>query len=224
METRKRVWIAALCLLSAAVLTIGLRLHVARVQAATLPAQAAPLRSTSPDAHFVNASLREAAVRNAILLDDDAGATRVTGNQQTSRVVFPPVEQFTLTPPNPAQNINKTTLAVRFGAGAENLPSQIVLTLGSQQVTVQRSDEAPNTYVAALNFDWQTFAKEQEQRKQAAANGKMVAVFSGRKFLRTEPMQFMEPGQIQEALQSHQSIQLSPDMLLDGPTNVVNDH
>jgi hypothetical protein len=223
MKTFKRVWIPALCLLSATTITIGLRLHVTRVEAATRTAQAGLVLSSRPVAHFANTSLR-ATVPNAILLDDDGSPTRVEGNGQTGRLVFPPVEQFTLTPSNPAQHFGKTALAVRFGTGAERLPSEILMTLGSQHVTVQRSGEDPNTYIAAINFDWQTFASEQEQRKQAAAAGKMVAVFSGRKFVRMEPMEFMDPAQIQGALQSHQPLELSPGMLTDGPISIVPDH
>ena len=221
METRKRVWIAGLCLLSVTVLTIGLRRHITHVQAATLPPHTISMSPAASATHVTNARLRTAAVRNAILLDD-ADTTRIT--EHPDRIVFPPVEQFTLTPPNPAQHITKTTLAVRFGTGVEKLPAQFPMVLGTQQVMVQRSDEAPNTYVTKVNFDWQAFAKEQAQRKEAASHGKMAPIFQGRRFIRTEPMHFMDPAQIEEALRSRQPLQVSPDMLMDGPLNLPNDH
>ncbi len=223
METRKRVWIAGLCVLSVTVLTISFRHHVTYVQAATLPPHAISMSSAALATHMTNAPLRAAAVGNAILLDDTDTA-RVTGVKQPGRIVFPPVEQFTLTPPNPAQRINETTLAVRFGTGVEKLPAQFPMVLGTQHVMVQRSDEAPDTYVTKVNFDWQAFAKEQAQRKEAASHGKMVPIFHGRRFIRAEPMQFMDPAQIEGALQSQRPLQLSPDMLMDGPLNLSNDH
>jgi hypothetical protein len=223
METRKRVWIAGLCLLSATVLISGFRHHITYVRAATLPPHAISMSSAALAPHLTNALLRAAAVRNAIL-QEDTNTTRVTGAEKPGRIVLPPVEQFTLTPPNSAQRINKTTLAVRFGTGVEKLPAQFPMVLGTQHVIVQRSDEAPDTYVTKVNFDWQAFAKEQAQRKEAASHGKMVPIFHGRRFTRTEPMQFMDPAQIEGALQSQQPLQLSPDMLMDGPLNLSNDH
>jgi len=223
METRKRVWIAALCLLSATFLISGFRHHITDVRAATLPPHAISMSSAALAPHMTNAGLRAAAVRNAIL-QEDTDTTRVTGVKQPGRIVLPPVEQFTLTPPNAAQRINKTTLAVRFGTGVEKLPAQFPMVLGTQHVIVQRSDEAPDTYVTKVNFDWQAFAKEQAQRKEAASHGKMVPIFHGRRFTRTEPMQFMDPARIEGALQSQQPLQISPDMLRGGPLNLPNDH
>jgi len=224
METRKRGWIAGLCLLSATVVTIGFRQHITDVRAATLPPHAIAMPSAALAPHMTNARLRAAAARNTILLDD-TDTTRVTGVKQPGPIIFPPVEQFTLTPPNSAQGINKTTLAVRFGTGVEKLPAQFSMVLGTQHVMVRRSDEAPDTYVTKVNFDWQTFAREQAQRKEAASHGKMVPIFHGRRFIRTEPMQFMEPAQIEGALQSRQPLQISPEMLMGGPLNrLPNDH
>ncbi len=214
MKSRKRVWTAALCLLSATVITISLKARPAGVQAGNPPTQVSRAMSAQPMARIANASLRAAVVRNAMMLDDDAAPTRVAGSQLGDRTIFPQVEEFTLTPPNPAQGIDQTVLSVRFPEGpATKLVSSVPITLGTQNVILQRSPDNPSLFVAALDFDWQKFAEEQAQRKVAAAQGRMVPVFDGRKFVRTERMQFIEPAQIQQALQLHQAIHFSPQIL-----------
>ena len=114
MKSRKQVWIAALCLLLATVITLGFRARLASDRPASTPAHASRAMSTQPVAHLANASLRAAEVRNAMMLDDDAGLTRVGARQQSNRPVLPQVEEFTLTPPNPAQQIFQSFLSVRF--------------------------------------------------------------------------------------------------------------
>jgi hypothetical protein len=189
MKSRRYVWIAALCLLSTTVITLSFKGRLASVHAAgTPPPHASRAMSAQPVAHLANASLRAAEVRNAMILDD-AGSIRVKSSQQNSPTIFPPVEEFTLTPPNPAQGIQKTILSVRFPeASAEKLASQIPITLGSQNVVLQRSVDDPSLFSTSFDFNWQTFAQEEEQRKEGAIAGRMVPIFEGRRFIRTERM------------------------------------
>ncbi len=226
MKSRKQVWIATLCLLLATVITLGFRARLASVHAASTPVHASRAMSAQPVVHLANASLRAAEVRNAMMLDDDAGSMRVAAHQQNNRPVLPQVEEFTLTPPNPAQGTDQSFLSVRFPElAAEKLASRIPITLGSQNVVLQRSADDPSLFSTWLDFNWQTFAQEQEQRKQAANEGRMVPVFHGRRLLRTERMQFVDPAEIEGALQSHQPIQFSGDVLLASSTvNVFPDH
>jgi hypothetical protein len=227
MKSRKLMWIAALCVLSATVITVSLRARSAGVLAAQHSVSRASL--AQPAVYMSNASLRAAAVSNAMLLDDDGAPTRVTESQENSQTIFPPVEEFTLTPPNPAQGINKTILSVHFAqAQAERLASQIPMKLAGQSVLLQRSADDPSTFVTSLDFNWQRFAEEQAQRKEGASRGMMVPVFDGRRFVRTEKMAFVEPSEIQQALQSHQPVQFPGDALM-GPDgfdgfNVFPDH
>ena len=128
MKSRKLVWIAALCVLSAGVITISLRTHSTAVLAAQHSVSRASL--AQPAAYMSSASLRAAAISNALLSDEAGSAQRVSLNLQRNRSRLPPVEEFTLTPPNPALNITKT-VAVRFPElPAEKLASQIPMTLG----------------------------------------------------------------------------------------------
>ncbi len=226
MRSRKRISIAVLCLLSATIVAMSLKGRPAAVHAAAPAAHLTRAMSTQPIAHLSNAELRAAVVRNVMMLDGDAAPTRVSGNMSDNRPVLPQVEEFTLTPPNPAQGVNQTTLSVRFPAAqAANLAERIPLTLGRQKVVLQRSSDDPNSFVASLNFDWQTFAREQQRRSEAASQGKMVPVFSGRRFIRLERMQFVDPAQIQDAVESHQPVQFTGGVLLGSPdVPVFPDH
>lgn len=223
MKSRKRIWIAALCLLSATVVTISLKARSASIQAAT-PAHVSRAMSIQPVAHLTDAALRAVSVRNAMMWDDD-GPIRVTASQQSNQIIFPQVEQYTLIPPNPAQGISKTILSVRFAeSAAEHLPTQIPMKLAGQSVVLQRSPVNPSSFVTSFDFNWQRFAQEQAQRKEGASQGMMVPVFDGRRFLRSERMQFVEPSEIQNALQSHQPLQFSPGVLTGSTLPVFPDH
>ena len=150
----------------------------------------------------------------------------MSGNlQATANPILPPVEEFTLTPPNPEQGIAKTTIAIRFaGDAAEKLPAQFPMTLIKQHVILERSAGDARTFVTSADFDWKAFDQQQALRQQAASKGKMVPVFEGRRFIRMEKMQFLDPAKIMGALQSHQSIRFSPGILNSGTDTVVPDH
>jgi hypothetical protein len=224
MKSRKLVWIGVLCALSATVIIISHRAGSIGVSGALHSVSRASL--AQPAAYMSNAALRAAAVSNAMLLDDDADPMRVTAGQQANRSVLPEVEEFTLTPPNPAQSISKTILSVRFPElAAKQLASFIPMKLGSQNVVLQRAAMDPRVFITSFDFDWQSFAQEQTQRKEGASRGRMVPVFNGRHFVRTEKMQFVDPTQIESALQSHQPIQFSGDVLLgSSDVDVFPDH
>lgn len=223
MKLRKRLSIVGLCLLSATVVVVTMRAHSNAVLAAQNHTNRAAL--AQPATYLPNAAMRNAAMAGAMMLDDDGSPLRVSGNLNGRRPLLPPVEEFTLTPPNPEKGINKTTLSVKFdGAQAEKLASQLPMTLGTQHVVMQRSSDDPAVFSAQVDFDWQTFAKEQELRKEAAAKGRTVSMFDGRQFIGKEPMQFLEPSQILSALQTHQPIQFSGDLLAGSPVDVFPDH
>ena len=98
MKSRKLVWIAALCLLSATVITVSLRARPTGVLAAQHSISRASL--AQPAAYMSSASLRAAAISNALLSDEAGSALRVSLNmQRISGPLLPPVEEFTLTPP-----------------------------------------------------------------------------------------------------------------------------
>lgn len=221
MKSRIPLWIAVVCLLSAAVITIGLKTRSA-VHAAT-SAQSSHAMSVKSVAPLSDAALHAALAPQAVL--DTDGAMRVTGTQ-APRTIFPPVQEFTLTPPNPATGLTKTVFSVRFPqTQAASMPSTIPMTLANQKVVLQRSPDEPGTFLTALNFDWKLFAEEQAERKSAASQGKMVPIFEGRKYRGRERMQFVEPEEIQQALESHQPLQFSSHALVGSAGfNVFPDH
>ena len=225
MTSRKRVWIAVLCLLVAAIATITFGLRLRSVHAATSPNQISSGSFTSPVAHIANASLRMAPVATPMLMDDDPEPMRVAGSELNGRVIFPQVQEFILTPPDPSRGVDQTILQVRFPASAtRSMPAVIPIQIGSQSVLLQRSITNPGTLVSAFDFDWDKFIAEQTMRKAASAQGRMIPEFNGRKFVQTEPMQFIEPAQIEQALQQHQALHFQPQMLLGSTINVFPDH
>ncbi|MGA2373735.1 MAG: hypothetical protein ABSG11_24025 [Candidatus Korobacteraceae bacterium] len=137
-------------------------------------------------------------------------------------VDLPPVEEFILTPPNPG---HKTKLAVRFApTSAGRLASSVRAILGDQSVVWQRSSDDPAIYSTFVDFDWSAFAREQARRQVQAEEGKLIPVFEGHRLQRVERMQFVDPEEIRQALQSHQPIRFTPLVLQGDPLNIVPDH
>jgi hypothetical protein len=138
---------------------------------------------------------------------------------------LPPVQEFILTPPNPGLRVYKTSLSVRFAEpAAERLAAVIPMTLGGQRLVLRRSADDPDVYSAAVDFNWEAFAREQQQRQELASSGKLVPVFEGHRVLRMEPMQFVDPEEIRQALQSHQPIRFTSQVLQSDPGNIIPDH
>jgi len=101
MKSRKQVSIAALCLLSATIITISLKARPSAVSAATAVHVSRAMMAARPVAHLANAKLRAAAIRNAMLLDYDAAPQRDSVTvQRNSSSNPPPVENLiqTLSP------------------------------------------------------------------------------------------------------------------------------
>ncbi len=214
---RKQLWIATLFLLAAFVMTVSFQRRPA-VQADGI-ATAVPAPSASFGTHLVNASLRSTAGAPLLLMADDASSQPVSVTvQRKPNPNLPPVEEFTLMPPNPEQKSYKTTLTVRFaGHAAEKLRSQIPFTLGDQRVVLQCSASDPNIFSTQVDFDWNAFAQEQQKRKELASTGKQIPVFEGHRFVRMDNVEFVDPGEIQGALQSHEPLEFTPKAIEGTP-------
>ncbi len=138
---------------------------------------------------------------------------------------LPPVEEFVLTPPNPAVKVYKTTLSLRFSSrAAERLAASVTTNLGDQRVLFQRSADDPAIYSAAVDFNWNAFTEEQERRQAMANDGTTIPVFDGHRLQRMERMQFIDPAEIRQALQSHQPIHFTSQVLQGNPVSVLPDH
>jgi hypothetical protein len=214
MKSRKQAWSIALCLLAAMALAIGLRARSTTAQSSVQPAPQSKLQSriTGP---LVAASLPATMVPTSVLFAEAAFGGQNSNDGVKQNPQLPPVEEFTLTPPNPDRKMYKTTLAVRFPElPAEGLASQIPMTLGDQHVVLQRSNDDSRIFSAAVDFDWKAFAREQQQRKDLANTGREIPVFQGRRFVRMDKIHFVDPVDIENAVQSHQPIQFGSPILL----------
>lgn len=223
MKSRKQRFILVLCLLSA--LSIALA-FTARSGAIKGIGQHDRTALVQPAAYISNPSLGAAVAAEAMFLDRP-GDQRLTATMQSNGGhTLPTAEEFTLTPPNPAENISKTTLSVRFPESeAKKLPSLLPMTLGDQHVVLQRSAEVPELFSTLVDFNWTLFIKQQQHRKELANEGKTVPIYKGRDFVRRERVQFIDPAGIQKALQSHQPVRFSPLILLGGDlVTIVPDH
>ncbi len=184
MKSRKRTWIAALCLLSVTVITISLKARSGSVLAAQHPAS--QLSIAPPATYISNPSIRAAAIADATLMaGDESSAQHVAAAlMPEANPYLPAVEEFALTPPNPALDINQTTLAVRFQESVvAKLGSQIPMTLGGQRVVLRRSADDKTVFSTQVDFDWAAFVKQQQHRKELASLGTVVPVYKGRIFV-----------------------------------------
>jgi hypothetical protein len=214
MKSRTQVWIVGGCLLAATVVTIGLRARSTTSHSSRQSFRRATEFQAQP--HLSTVALRSVTVAPPMVLG--SGVPHVLhaapAKKPRQNPDLPTVEEFVLTPPNPALKIYKTQLSVRFpGLAAEGLAAVMPLTLGNQNVVLRRSADDPAVFTAAVDFDWKTFAKEQQQRKDLANTGREIPVFEGHQFVRMDTIHFVEPDEIRNAVQTHQSIQFTPQIL-----------
>jgi hypothetical protein len=222
MKSQKRIWIAALCLLSVSVIAVSLRVRARSVLAAQHSGSRASI--AQPATYIANASIRAAAISDATMLaSDESSAQRVSSTLMgDANPYLPAVEEFALTPPNPALNMDKTTLAVRFHESVvAQLGERLPMTLGGQRVVLQRSAQDHNVFSTQVDFDWAAFLKQQQHRQELANLGTVVPVYKGRIFLRRDKMQFLDPAKIEAAVQSHQTLRFSPQILAGGDNITV---
>jgi hypothetical protein len=151
---------------------------------------------------------------NPLLFDEDPVQSRQPSSGISIHRSPPPAEEFELTPADPAHKVFKTKLSVRFPqASADGLPSSFRLELGSQKVVLRRSADDPVVFSAAIDFDFETFAREQQRRADLANQGRMIPVFDGRQFVRMDNIQFLDPQEIRRAVELHQSLKFTPQIL-----------
>ncbi len=224
MTLLKPSWTVAVCLLATMAIVVGFKMRPTVAQAGRLLTHG-PKQATGtiirPAVPLLGAFLSRPVVPVSVVFD----AASQPPSETEADVSLPPVEEIILTPPNPGLDVRKTTLSLRFDAGtAERLAAALPMTLGNQRVVLQRSTDDPAIYFAAVDFDWDAFAREQQQRQESASSGKLIPVFEGHRLLRMEPMQFVDAEQIHEALQSHQSIRFTPQVLQGDASNIIPDH
>lgn len=227
MKLRKHSWSVVVCLLVAVSVTVSFEVRSTVAHAGLRVAQqpkGATRIAVLPTSYLLSSPLSSAIVpASGVSTVAAVGQTSVTESKTTPDLPF--IEEFILTPPNPGLRTYKTNMSLRFAeTAAAGLDVVIPITLGDQSVVLQRSADDPCIYSAAVDFNWEGFAREQRQRQNLANSGKLIPVFEGHRFVRMERMQFVDPEQILQALQSHQSIQFTPQVLQGDPTNIIPDH
>ena len=75
-----------------------------------------------------------------------------------------------------------------------------------------------------VDFNWNGFAQEQARRQELASEGATIPVFDGHRLQGTQSMQYVDPSEIREALQSHQSLHFTPQVLQGNPLDIIADH
>ena len=226
MKSRKLKLSIAMCLFAAMALTAGFRVQsaIARpgVHSSLNQSQTgggSALVKSSP--HFLAASLRPDMLLNPLLFDEDPVQSRQPSSGMSIHRSPPPAEEFELTPADPAHKVFKTKLSVRFPqASADGLPSSFRVELGSQNVVLRRSADDPAVFSAAINFDFETFAREQQRRADLVNQGRMIPVFDGRQFVRMDNIQFVDPQEIRQAVNLHQSLRFTPQILEGADFNI----
>ncbi len=216
------VWLGAVIVI---VIVLGFKVKPPSVQA-SLGSVAEPKQAfvAQPAAPELSASLAAAGLSMSA-----RQAESVTGQptqaEAGASVDLPPVEEFILTPPNPGHNMYKTNLAIRFApTAAERLASSVPARLGDQSVVWQRSADDPAIYSTSVDFDWNALTQEQARRQIQAEEGKLIPVFEGHRLLRMERMQFVDPEEIRQALQSYHPIRFTPQVLQGDPLSIVPGH
>lgn len=178
-----------------------------------------PRITIEPVPQLAAVSLWNRALPFASLLSQTPGESRATRNP-----VLPDAEEFVLTPADPSVHNSKTILSVRFApAAAQKLNSSIPMMLSKQYVVLQRSADDPGLFSTPIDFDWLAFASEQQARKDAAYQGRMVPMFEGRHFIGTERMQYLDPEDISNALQKQQPLHFSKHIFDSSPANIDPD-
>ena len=227
MKSRKRLSsLSALCLLSALIIAVTLRARPSSVHAAHPSAEASRAMLDKAAGHLMNASLRSAVAPDTVLLSDEPNLEGVSAAlQHYANPYLPPIEEFTLTPPNASLKQYKTTISVRFESAQPRACNRRSRWLSATSPSFCSAPRTIPGYFPLGEFNRQSFAKEQQQRKDLAHTGQKIPVFNGRHFAGMEPMQFIDPEDIRNALRQHQPIQFPPQVLDGGAaTTVIPSH
>jgi hypothetical protein len=228
MKGRKSISIAVLSAMSVTLTTLALRTRVASGTAAQGSGRVVNELSAARSGYLSNATIKSVAISSAMQIDDGSPVFNPTGpliGVRGGHRILPPIEELTLTPPNPLLKTSKTTLAVQFSdVGGLQMPSQVPMVLGDQNVILRRSADRSTVFTTSLDFDWKAFADEQQQRQNLALSGQRIPVFEGRRIVRMDEVRFVDPNDIREALKSHQPINFT-SQVLESPGNSIDpDH
>jgi len=114
----------------------------------------------------------------------------------------PPIaNEIVVTPLKKATAEGNAQLSIAYAADAR-LKSTLDVRVGEKIVPFKQSAKTNQMirFTGVMDFDFEEFSKEQAERAELAKRGVTVPVFEGRRLVRTEKIQFIDPALVKRAL------------------------
>jgi hypothetical protein len=105
-------------------------------------------------------------------------------------------------------------LAVRY-ENAETLGDAVEFVIDKREYLLKRDSKDPKKFVSMIDFDFDLFAEEQENRRRQIAEAKATKfpVFDGRELIREEAFEFIDPRFLQEAREKSLPISIRQSLI-----------
>lgn len=107
-------------------------------------------------------------------------------------------------------------LAVRY-RNAEELGDVVYFALDEKrEYALKRDEKEPDKYAAMIDFDFDQFSKEQEQRRADIADAKLEAfdAFDGRAWVGEEKFAFLDPAEVRVARDKSLPLRIRPNVIM----------
>lgn len=105
-------------------------------------------------------------------------------------------------------------LAVRY-ENAETLGDAVEFVIDKREYLLKRDSKDPKKFVSLIDFDFDLFAEEQENRRRQIVEAKATKfpVFDGRELIREEAFEFIDPRFLQEAREKSLPISIRQSLI-----------
>ena len=127
-------------------------------------------------------------------------ATTVAARNLAFHVAPPTANEIIVTPLKTATSAGNAQLSITYAADAR-LKSAVDVRIGDKIVRLKQTAKTARTarFTGVLDFDFEEFAKEQQQRAELAQRVDSVPVFEGRQLVRSEKIHFLDPALVRRA-------------------------
>jgi len=106
--------------------------------------------------------------------------------QEAMRTLAPRIQSFSITP----STANSAQITLQLSEG-DRAPREFMLQNTERRIDLRAA--RPGLFTGDVDFDLDTFIKEQEQRAELARRGALVPIFNGRHFVGLEKVKFIDP-------------------------------